>query len=508
MYAKLHELGNQNRVAAVNEGEGINDFHTQSLELKKQELQIREKALAVKEKENAEKASELLKQAAEKKAAAICKAKLKVTAIFDDCKLLAEKVDVEFLGDYSNIEISRMMREVTKWNEDLDKIIAMTRELEEISSTNQLSEEDSRCKDVRSCVESVEKEVRETIEAVRQEDDSRELYTLDTSKNEKVTLPVFEGRDDEDYSKWKEQVIRAFVQNRVAKDDKLVKLREVLKGHAKKLVPFSMTASIDDAWITLDKAFGDPSKLMQNRKSALAKLGMLPKRNGKGGYKAIVEWYLELEAIIKSIQSMGDKDIDMQGEAFSQSSFIAIRKMFPPRENLKLSNIPGHYNSELMDAYLEKIAVFRNEAQRLQIDFDSNVGPLAPKTSNDHEKKKPSGAGYTSSLVAYKPPRRDEKCRVCNALEAQGDTRDLYDGHLHNYITGCPRYIAMSVEERNDIVYKARICRFCHDPDYVFQRNSNHNCPVRSKKKKVYLHRKQLFCPFLDLCSSQRHQQK
>ena len=59
----------------------------------------------------------------------------------------------------------------------------------------------------------------------------------------------------EDYSKWKEQVIRAFVQNRVAKDDKLVKLREVLKGHAKKLVPFSMTASIDDAWITLDKAF-------------------------------------------------------------------------------------------------------------------------------------------------------------------------------------------------------------------------------------------------------------
>ena len=118
---------------------------------------------------------------------------------------------------------------------------------------------------------------------------------------------------------------------------------------------------------------------MQNRKNALAMLGMLPKRNGKGGYKAIVEWYLELEAIIKSIQSMGDKDINMQGEAFSQSSFIAIQKMFPPREMLKLSNIPGNYNSDLMDAYLEKIAVFRNEAQKLQIVFDSNAGPLTPK---------------------------------------------------------------------------------------------------------------------------------
>ena len=98
MYAKFHELKSQNRAAAVVVGEGSNDFHTQSLELKKQELQIREKALALKEKENADKASELLKQAAAKKSAALCKAKLKVAAIFEECKLLAEKVDVEYLG--------------------------------------------------------------------------------------------------------------------------------------------------------------------------------------------------------------------------------------------------------------------------------------------------------------------------------------------------------------------------------------------------------------------------
>ena len=33
MYAKLHELNNQNRAAAVIEGEASNDFHSQSLEL-------------------------------------------------------------------------------------------------------------------------------------------------------------------------------------------------------------------------------------------------------------------------------------------------------------------------------------------------------------------------------------------------------------------------------------------------------------------------------------------
>ena len=39
MYARLHELSNQNRAPAFIEGQATNAFHTQSLELKKQELQ-------------------------------------------------------------------------------------------------------------------------------------------------------------------------------------------------------------------------------------------------------------------------------------------------------------------------------------------------------------------------------------------------------------------------------------------------------------------------------------
>ena len=85
-------------------------------------------------------------------------------------------------------------------------------------------------------VDALAKEVKEACEAVEEEDSDRELYSLDESKNDKVQLPSLEGRDDEDFSRWKEQVKRAFVKNRVAKDDKLMKLREVLKGHVKKLV--------------------------------------------------------------------------------------------------------------------------------------------------------------------------------------------------------------------------------------------------------------------------------
>ena len=100
---------------------------------------------------------------------------------------------------------------------------------------------------------SLKYDVEKAVEAIKAEDDKRELYTLDTAKVDTVKLPTFEGRDDEDFAKFKEQVKDAFVQNRTQKKDKLAKLREVLRGHAKALVPFSMTNSIDDAWDALDK---------------------------------------------------------------------------------------------------------------------------------------------------------------------------------------------------------------------------------------------------------------
>ena len=86
-----------------------------------------------------------------------------------------------------------------------------------------------------------------------------------------------------------------------------MKLREVIKCHAKRLVPFSMTNTINDAWKALKSALGDPSKLMQNRNDYHLELRIFPIENAKGGLKAKVEWYLELEVILKSIKKLGNK---------------------------------------------------------------------------------------------------------------------------------------------------------------------------------------------------------
>ena len=91
------------------------------------------------------------------------------------------------------------------------------------------------------------------------------------------------------------------------------------------------------------------------------------------------------------------------------------------------------------------------------------------------------------TLVMYRPPQRDENCRICNALSSKGDTAELYDGHLNSFPTGCPRYIGMTIEERREIAVAAKLCLRCHDPTYKYDpKNKNHNCLIKSKKPSRY----------------------
>ena len=90
------------------------------------------------------------------------------------------------------------------------------------------------------------------------------------------------------------------------------------------------------------------------------------------------------------------------------------------------------------------------------------------------------------NLTMYNPPRRDEKCRICNTLETQGDTAQLYERHVNSYPTGCPRYISMSVYQRSKIAAAARFCSRCHDPAYIYQKNdTSHKCVITIRKKRV-----------------------
>ena len=73
----------------------------------------------------------------------------------------------------------------------------------------------------------------------------------------------------------------------------------------------------------------------------LFKLGMLPKENAKGGLKAQVEWYLEYEAMLKSIIDLGSKDEELNMLAFNKNTVADIVNMFPANIMKKLIKCPG-----------------------------------------------------------------------------------------------------------------------------------------------------------------------
>ena len=269
---------------------------------------------------------------------------------------------VEDWKEESDLVISRAMKNVKEWESQLNKVAELKEDMDDIIAANNLDPTHADNINVNVEVESLERNVKDAIESIIAEDDRRELYTLDTSIADKVKLPTFEGREDEDFAKFKEQVERAFVENRVTKANKYEKLREVLIGYAKKLVPQSSTGSIEEAWKTLEKAFGDPSKLMKYRKMALLKLGLLPKLSTKDGLKRRVEWYLELETLVKEIIALGSKSERLGHEAFCDSNMQVIFRMFPYPMKNKLIACPGESKAKLQ-AILDRISKFRSQDQ-------------------------------------------------------------------------------------------------------------------------------------------------
>ena len=118
--------------------------------------------------------------------------------------------------------------------------------------------------------------------------------------------------------------MKGFAQNRVTKADKLSKLRECLYGEAKKLVPESIASNIDDAFRTLDNTYEDPVRLLRFRREYFFKLGHQPKEDDKGGYKAQVEWFREIEVTMESLLALGIKDDECGKILFNKEEIRSI----------------------------------------------------------------------------------------------------------------------------------------------------------------------------------------
>ena len=160
---------------------------------------------------------------------------------------------------------------------------------------------------------------------------------------------------------------------------------------------------------------------------------------------------------------------------------------------LQLAQCQGSGCSKLV-GILAKITSMRTDAQKLLNITEDSSQAVSSESSHlaaltqaavGGGKGKRRVASTATGLAAYNPPKKDNECRICKVLESEGDTDDLYEEHHHNYPTGCPRYIKMSIVERYQAACKAKLCLKCHDPSYTYKRyDKNHKCPADSKKTK------------------------
>ena len=257
----------------------------------------------------------LLEQNAAKK-----KVKAKLEDIMEDLDKLSTKAcKVSDWSKATDLAVERAMRENDKLKKEFDRINSVRREVKGLMAEFDLEEARDGLS-VQECdlkLVDVENEVEDTIKAVEEQNDARELYSLDEIRVDKVKLPIFSGKESEDYEKFKSDLLKGFAQNRVTQADKLDKLRECLSGEAKRLVPQSISSNVDDALKVLDQAYGDPIRLFTYRQEYFFKLGKQPKKTDKGGYNAQVQWFRDVEVVMESLLALALKDTICASTLFS-----------------------------------------------------------------------------------------------------------------------------------------------------------------------------------------------
>jgi hypothetical protein len=207
-----------------------------------------------------------------------------------------------------------------------------------------------------SLVTALKKNLDNCITNLEHEDGpaGRCLFSNDNTRPALVKLPKFTGDPAEDFTRFKKEVEKAFLINRVTRSDQAAKLRECLSGHAKSIVPSSME-DIADAWVVLNIAFGDPAG------------------RGSSPIKKQVEWLLSLEISLQDIVELGNRSSDMDREAFSGGTLSKILSLFPLNIQAELTICKGDGKEKLL-GIIEEVKKLREIRQELlQHDWDAHL---------------------------------------------------------------------------------------------------------------------------------------
>ena len=299
----------------------------------------------------------------------LAKATARSNAVLDDGRVLLsdlQEIDIYMWDAVQDTDVSKAMKKIKIWKEDLGKIVKAWRDIDELLIVSNIPERNrpSEATEAKQLVDDLQKMFSDTKAEIETEDLKRNLYSLDISSNAKVNYPAFEGKDDEDWEDFKVKLEKALVDNRVRASDKCDKLRSCLRGHAIKLVPSSQS-DFTAAMAALEKSFGDSSRLLQFKVKSLNTLGKIPRSDDWKGGKSAVEWYLNLETILESLIDLGSRtdDEDIKTNVYSKQIITTVACLFPELYGSQILDCEGRGETRLRNV-VTLVVKFRCEAQQ------------------------------------------------------------------------------------------------------------------------------------------------
>ena len=190
-----------------------------------------------------------------------------------DSDELEEELEEHEWGTAEDIEIEQAMKKIDEWKKKYREI--EERKFNIQKKTKSFKLDTTKLEKATSYVNKLGSRLENAIAVIKFEDGERGLFSDNRSKTASVKLPCFAGLDEEDYSQFEKDIKKAFVAYRVRKDDQIKKLREVVKGNARKVIPSTMK-NIDEAFKILKNIFEDPSRLMNAKRNIIFNLGNYP----------------------------------------------------------------------------------------------------------------------------------------------------------------------------------------------------------------------------------------
>ena len=440
----------------------MSEFEKESIELQKRQLKLQEDAIS------------------SQKTEALAIAKPLKTLLLDKCTELEEELGetpVTTLQSGDDQLVTKVMLRLGSWRIKMDSIRQTYQDFQTKTAVHKLDSSD------HSAVDAAVLRVKDSLTfletTAEEEDDKRQLFSLDTSaRNEQVKWPVFSGDAGEDFSKFKKDFLDAAKQNKTSTRNQITKLKENLRGYAKTLIPASIT-DISAGLKILEQACGDSIRVVTHRVNNLLKIGPWPAEGSKDCYSRQIKWIVNVQILLQEIIDLANSDEAIGSIIYNKEKLAHILKLFPPFLVDKLAKGDG-YKEDKYKEIISKLDEAKQISRNRELIYgNSNPSDGAKSQSalpNNKPEKPPTGH------TTFPQPKRFVDCRICKALQAQGSQSGLFVNHISDYATGCPKFAALGTEQRLVIVKEAKMCPKCMGKDVTSSRDHFRNCPVNKKK--------------------------